>query len=50
MGDEDEIRCLDERINEETNETLDLLRRMLKVVVEMNEIGQDTLTTLNEQG
>lgn len=50
MGDEDEIRLLDQRIDEETNKTLDSSRRMLKVAVETNEIGQDTLTALNEQG
>ena len=47
---EDEVRRLDQRIDEVTDETLESTRRMLNMAVETNQIGVDTLVTLNEQG
>ena len=49
-GPDDEVRRLDQRIDEVTDETLDSTRRMLNMAVETNQIGVDTLVTLNEQG
>ena len=50
MADEDDLRRLDQRIDQVTDETLDSTRRMLRVAEETNQIGVDTLVTLNEQG
>lgn len=47
---DDEVRRLDQRIDEVTDETLDSTRRMLRMAEETNQIGVDTLVTLNEQG
>ncbi|XP_003388483.1 PREDICTED: synaptosomal-associated protein 25-A-like [Amphimedon queenslandica] len=47
---EDEVRRLDQRIDEVTDETLESTRRMLNMAVDTNQIGVDTLVTLNEQG
>ena len=41
---------LEQRIDMVTNETLDATRRMRQVAEETNQIGVDTLVTLNEQG
>lgn len=41
---------LDQRIDQITDETLDSTRRILQVAEETNQIGVDTLVTLNEQG
>ena len=45
-----EVRTLDQRIDEVTDETLDSTRRILRTAEETNQIGVDTLITLNEQG
>lgn len=50
MADDDDLRRLDQRIDQVTDETLDSTRRMLRVAEETNQIGVDTLVTLNEQG
>jgi len=47
---EDEGRDLDQRIDHVTNETLDTTRRIRGIAEETNQIGVDTLVTLNEQG
>lgn len=49
-GGEDERYRLDQRIDHVTNETLDATRRIRNVAEETNQIGVDTLVTLNEQG
>ena len=41
---------LEQRIDMVTNETLDTTRRIRQVAEETNQIGVDTLVTLNEQG
>ena len=46
----EEVRRLDQRIDEVTDETLDATRRILNTAEETNKIGVDTLVTLNEQG
>jgi chromosome segregation ATPase len=48
--DHDDIRRLDQRIDEVTDETLDSTRRMVRMAEETNQIGVETLVTLNEQG
>jgi len=45
-----EAERLDNRIDMVTNETLDATRRIRQVAEETNQIGVDTLVTLNEQG
>ena len=46
----DERYSLDQRIDHVTNESLDSTRRIRQVAEETNQIGVDTLVTLNEQG
>ena len=46
----EEVRGLDQRIDEITDETLDSTRRILNVAEETNQIGVETLVTLNVQG
>ena len=41
---------LEQRIDMVTDETLDATRRIRQVAEETNQIGVDTLVTLNEQG
>ena len=41
---------LEQRIDMVTDETLDATRRIRQVAEETNQIGIDTLVTLNEQG
>lgn len=50
MADDAEIRRLDALIDKATDETLDSTRRMLGTATETQQIGVDTLITLNEQG
>jgi len=45
-----EAERLENRIDMVTNETLDTTRRIRQVAEETNQIGVDTLVTLNEQG
>ncbi|XP_065882568.1 synaptosomal-associated protein 23-like [Dysidea avara] len=45
-----EAERLENRIDMVTNETLDATRRIRQVAEETNQIGIDTLVTLNEQG
>jgi len=45
-----ESERLENRIDMVTNETLDATRRIRQVAEETNQIGIDTLVTLNEQG
>ena len=45
-----EARCLDQIIDQATNETLNATRRILHTAEETNKIGVDTLVILNEQG
>lgn len=47
---EDEARRLDQRIDQVTDDTVESTRRMLRIAEETNQIGVDTLVTLNEQG
>ena len=47
---DEEGRRLDQRIDQVTDETLDATRRILRTAEETNQIGVDTLVTLNEQG
>ncbi len=47
---EDERHNLDQRIDHVTNESLDATRRIRGIAEETNQIGVDTLITLNEQG
>ena len=49
-NDEDEVRRLDQRIDEVTEDTVQSTRRMLRVAEETHQLGVDTLVTLNEQG
>ena len=46
----EEIDRLDQRIDQVTDQTLDSTRRILRTAEETNQIGVDTLVTLNEQG
>ena len=46
----DEIRRLDQLIDEGTDETLESTRRILQTVKKTNQIGVETLVKLNEQG
>jgi len=45
-----EAERLENRIDMVTNETLDATRRIRQVAEETNQVGIDTLVTLNEQG
>lgn len=45
-----EAERLEQRIDMVTDETLDATRRMRQVAEETNQVGVDTLVTLNEQG
>ena len=47
---DEEARRLDQRIDQVTDDTLDATRRILRTAEETNQIGVDTLVTLNEQG
>lgn len=46
----DERYALDQRIDYVTNETVDATRRIRQVAEETNQMGVETLLTLNEQG
>lgn len=46
----EEIDRLDQRIDQVTDQTLDATRRILRTAEETNQMGVDTLVTLNEQG
>ena len=50
MADEDERGRLEERIDHVTNESVGATRRIRAIAEETNQIGVDTLVTLNEQG
>ena len=50
MENDDERYRLDQRIDHVTNESLDATRRIRAVAEETNQMGVDTLITLNEQG
>ena len=50
MAEEDDRYRLDQRIDHVTNESLDATRRIRQVAEETNQIGVDTLITVNEQG
>lgn len=50
MSHEDERSRLDQRINVVTNDSVDATRRIRAIAEETNQIGVDTLVTLNEQG
>ena len=50
MSHEDERYRLEQRIDHVTNESVDATRRIRAVAEETNQIGVDTLVTLNEQG
>ena len=45
-----EAERLEQRIDMVTDETLDATRRIRQVAEETNQVGIDTLVTLNEQG
>ena len=45
-----EAERLEQRIDMVTDETLDATRRIRQVAEETNQVGVDTLVTLNEQG
>ena len=50
MAEEDERYRLDQRIDHVTNQSVDATRRIRAVAEETNQMGVDTLITLNEQG
>ena len=50
MAMEDEGYHLDQRIDHTTNESLSATRRIRQVAEETNQIGVETLITVNEQG
>lgn len=50
MSQEDERFRLEQRIDHVTNESVDATRRIRAIADETNQIGVDTLVTLNEQG
>lgn len=50
MSHEDERYRLEQRIDHTTNESVDATRRIRAIAEETNQIGVDTLVTLNEQG
>ena len=50
MAEEDERDRLDQRIDHVTNQSVDATRRIRAVAEETNQMGVDTLITLNEQG
>lgn len=50
MAEEDERYRLDQRIDHVTNQSVDATRRIRQVAEETNQMGVDTLITLNEQG
>lgn len=50
MAEEDERGRLEQRIDHVTNESVGATRRIRAMAEETNQIGVDTLVTLNEQG
>ena len=50
MSEEDERYRLEQRIDHATNESVGATRRIRAIAEETNQIGVDTLVTLNEQG
>ena len=50
MAGEEEIRRLDALIDKATDESLDSTRRILTTATNTQQIGMETLITLNEQG
>lgn len=50
MSQEDERYRLEQRIDHVTNQSVDATRRIRQVAEETNQIGVDTIITLNEQG
>ena len=50
MAGEEEIRRLDAMIDKATDESLDSTRRILNTAANTQQIGVETLITLNEQG
>ncbi len=50
MSQADERYQLEQRIDHVTNESVDATRRIRAIAEETNQIGVDTLVTLNEQG
>ena len=50
MAEEDERYRLEQRIDHVTNESVGATRRIRAIAEETNQIGVDTLVTLNEQG
>lgn len=50
MAEEDERGRLEQRIDHVTNESVSATKRIRAIAEETNQIGVDTLVTLNEQG
>lgn len=50
MDQEDERYRLEQRIDHATNQSVDATRRIRAIAEETNQMGVDTLVTLNEQG